>query len=137
MLFRSILDTQADIRDREGAGRLPALKGEVEFSHVSFAYSDEPDKLILKDVSFTAKPGETIALVGPTGAGKTTIVNLISRFYEAEEGKVLLDGMEVKEVALESLRSQAVHRAEAAFGLCPDDDCKAGDPDPGRSHFQH
>ncbi len=101
-----ILDTQADIRDREGAGRLPALKGEVEFSHVSFAYSDEPDKLILKDVSFTAKPGETIALVGPTGAGKTTIVNLISRFYEAEEGKVLLDGMEVKEVALESLRSQ-------------------------------
>lgn len=101
-----ILDTQADIRDREGAGRLPALKGEVEFSHVSFAYSDEPDRLILKDVSFTARPGETIALVGPTGAGKTTIVNLISRFYEAGEGKVLLDGVEVKEVTLESLRSQ-------------------------------
>lgn len=101
-----ILDTQADIRDREGAGRLPALKGEVEFSHVSFAYSDEPDRLILKDVSFTARPGETIALVGPTGAGKTTIVNLISRFYEAGEGKVLLDGVEVREVTLESLRSQ-------------------------------
>ena len=101
-----ILDTQADIRDREGAGRLPALKGEVEFSHVSFAYSDEPDRLILKDVSFTARPGETIALVGPTGAGKTTIVNLISRFYEAGEGKVLLDGVEVREVTLKSLRSQ-------------------------------
>ena len=78
----------------------------MEFSHVSFAYSDEPDRLILKDVSFTARPGETIALVGPTGAGKTTIVNLISRFYEAGEGKVLLDGVEVREVTLKSLRSQ-------------------------------
>ena len=76
-----ILDTKADIRDRDGAGKLPQLKGEVEFSHVSFAYADEPEKMILKDVSFKVKPGETIALVGPTGAGKPTIVNLISRFY--------------------------------------------------------
>ena len=101
-----ILDTKADIRDRDGAGKLPQLKGEVEFSHVSFAYADEPERMILKDVSFKVKPGETIALVGPTGAGKTTIVNLISRFYEAQEGEVLLDGHEVSSVTLKSLRSQ-------------------------------
>lgn len=101
-----ILDTKADIWDRDGAGKLPQLKGEVEFSHVSFAYADEPEKMILKDVSFKVKPGETIALVGPTGAGKTTIVNLISRFYEAQEGEILLDGHEVSSVTLKSLRSQ-------------------------------
>lgn len=101
-----ILDTKADIRDRDGAGKLPQLKGEVEFFHVSFAYADEPEKMILKDVSFKVKPGETIALVGPTGAGKTTIVNLISRFYEAQEGEILLDGHEVSSVTLKSLRSQ-------------------------------
>lgn len=101
-----ILDTKPDIQNKEGAVALPALKGNVEFSHVSFAYGDEPDKLILQDVSFKVRPGETIALVGPTGAGKTTIVNLISRFYEAGEGRVLLDGTDVKDVTLESLRSQ-------------------------------
>lgn len=78
----------------------------MEFSHVSFAYGDEPDRMILKDVNFKVKPGETIALVGPTGAGKTTIVNLISRFYEVSEGAVLIDGMDVRKVTLESLRSQ-------------------------------
>lgn len=101
-----ILDTKAKIRDKEGAAALPALKGAVRFSHVSFAYSDEPERMVLKDVSFDVRPGETIALVGPTGAGKTTIVNLISRFYEVGEGAVLLDGTDVRQVTLESLRSQ-------------------------------
>lgn len=101
-----ILDTKAEIQNRAGAKELSCLDGRVEFSHVSFAYSDAPEQRILKDVSFTAQPGETIALVGPTGAGKTTIVNLISRFYEAGEGQVLVDGQDVAEVTLESLRSQ-------------------------------
>lgn len=101
-----ILDTKAEIYDSRQAGKLPKLEGSVEFSHVSFAYSDEPDRLILNNVSFKVKPGETIALVGPTGAGKTTIVNLISRFYEAKEGEILLDGHDVKSVTLKSLRSQ-------------------------------
>jgi ATP-binding cassette subfamily B protein len=101
-----IIDTEAEIVDKEGAKELPALKGEVEFKNISFAYSDEPNRLILSDVNFLIKPGETIALVGPTGAGKTTIVNLISRFYEATEGDVLIDGHEIKGVTLNSLRSQ-------------------------------
>ncbi|RKD28873.1 ABC transporter ATP-binding protein [Lacrimispora algidixylanolytica] len=101
-----IIDTEAEIVDQEGAKELPALNGEVEFKNISFAYSDEPDRLILSDVNFIIKPGETIALVGPTGAGKTTIVNLISRFYEAIEGDVLIDGHEIKGVTLNSLRSQ-------------------------------
>lgn len=101
-----ILDTPAEITDREGAGTLPPLTGRVEFRHVSFAYEDEPERLILKDVNFTADPGETIALVGPTGAGKTTIVNLIGRFYEVTDGEILLDGIPIQEVTLESLRSQ-------------------------------
>lgn len=101
-----IIDTEAEIADQEGAKELPELNGEVEFKKVSFAYSDEPDRLILSDVNFLIKPGETIALVGPTGAGKTTIVNLISRFYEATEGRILIDGHEIKDVTLNSLRSQ-------------------------------
>lgn len=101
-----IIDTEAEIVDQEGAKELPELNGEVEFKNVSFAYSDEPDRLILSDVNFLIKQGETIALVGPTGAGKTTIVNLISRFYEATEGKILIDGHEIKDVTLNSLRSQ-------------------------------
>lgn len=101
-----IIDTEAEIIDQEGAVPLPELKGEVVFEHVSFAYGDEPDRLILDDVNFSVKQGETIALVGPTGAGKTTIVNLISRFYETTGGKVLIDGHEIKKVTLKSLRSQ-------------------------------
>lgn len=73
---------------------------------MSFAYSDAPDTKVLEDVSFTIRPGETIALVGPTGAGKTTIVNLISRFYDVTGGRVLIDGRDVREVTLNSLRSQ-------------------------------
>lgn len=101
-----IMDTEAEIVDKEGAGELPPVKGEVEFKHVDFAYSDEPDRLILEDVSFRVKPGETIALVGPTGAGKTTIVNLISRFYEVTGGDVFVDGFNVRDVSIKSLRQQ-------------------------------
>ena len=101
-----ILDTPAEIHDKQGAKALPNLKGEVEFAHVTFAYEDALEKKILEDVNFTVKPGETIALVGPTGAGKTTIVNLIERFYEVTEGKILLDGYSIQDVTLQSLRSQ-------------------------------
>lgn len=101
-----IIDTESEITDQAGAVDLPEIKGEVVFENVSFAYSDEPNRLILNDVNFSVKPGETIALVGPTGAGKTTIVNLISRFYEATKGNIRIDGHEVKNATLKSLRSQ-------------------------------
>ena len=101
-----ILDTEPEIMDQEGVEELPDIKGEVEFEHVSFSYNDESDKYVLDDVSFQIKPGETIALVGPTGAGKTTIVNLISRFYDSKKGRVLIGGYDIKEVSLYSLRRQ-------------------------------
>ena len=101
-----ILDTKADITDCEKAEELPSILGEVTFDHVSFAYQDAPEKFVLKDVNFQVKAGETIALVGPTGAGKTTIVNLISRFYEVTKGDIFLDGYSLKKVSLHSLRKQ-------------------------------
>lgn len=100
----NIMDIKADIKDMENARVLPEIKGDVVFENVSFSYDD--DNIVLNDVSFQVKAGETIALVGPTGAGKTTIVNLVSRFYEAQKGRVLIDGYDVKEVTLESLRGQ-------------------------------
>lgn len=99
-----IMDTKANITDAENVIEIPDIKGQVTFSHVGFSY-DQSTK-VLEDVSFRIDPGETIALVGPTGAGKTTIVNLISRFYDVQEGTVCIDGIDVKKVSIESLRSQ-------------------------------
>lgn len=103
-----ILDTEADIVDGEDVETLPEVKGSVEFSHVSFTYDKgtSAETKVLEDVSFQVKPGETIALVGPTGAGKTTIVNLISRFYDIEDGTILVDGYDLTKVSIESLRRQ-------------------------------
>ncbi len=98
------INEPAVIEDKPGAEELPPITGKVEFEHVTFGY--EPGQTILNDVSFTANPGESIAIVGPTGAGKTTIVNLISRFYNIDEGRVLIDGHSVMDVTLHSLRSQ-------------------------------
>ncbi len=101
-----ILDTPSEITDDKDAVTLPPIEGAVTFENVSFAYSDAPEVKVLEDVSFHIKPGETIALVGPTGAGKTTIVNLISRFYDTTGGSVKIDGQDVKDVTIHSLRSQ-------------------------------
>ena len=101
-----IMDTKALVKDEEGAMDMPKIKGEVSFENVSFAYPDEPDKYIIENVSFSVKPGETIALVGPTGAGKTTIVSLLSRFYNVSKGRVLIDGQDISKIKVHSLRSQ-------------------------------
>ncbi|MBE6753784.1 MAG: ABC transporter ATP-binding protein [Ruminococcaceae bacterium] len=101
-----ILDTEPELVDREGAGELPEISGRVRFENVSFAYADEKEKRVLDNVSFDVQPGETIALVGPTGAGKTTIINLIGRFYDIEEGRILIDDYDLKDVTIESLRQQ-------------------------------
>ncbi|MBP3474758.1 MAG: ABC transporter ATP-binding protein [Lachnospiraceae bacterium] len=99
-----ILDTPPAIADGDIVDRMPQIVGEVTFEHVDFSYDDKVK--VLDDVSFTIRPGETIALVGPTGAGKSTIVNLISRFYDVQSGTVKIDGHNVKDVSIESLREQ-------------------------------
>lgn len=101
-----ILDTEPEIMDKEGVHELPDIQGRVVFDKVSFAYLDEKDKKVLDNVSFEIEPGETIALVGPTGAGKTTIVNLISRFYDIKEGDIYVDNHSLKDVSIHSLRMQ-------------------------------
>ena len=103
-----ILDTEPDIADNEDVVELPDIHGSVEFSHVSFTYDKgtPAETKVLEDVSFKVAPGETIALVGPTGAGKTTIVNLISRFYDIEEGTISVDGYDLTKVSIHSLRKQ-------------------------------
>lgn len=99
-----ILDTRPEITDAGDVTEMPPIEGRVTFENVTFSYDEETD--VLDKVSFEIKPGETIALVGPTGAGKTTIVNLISRFYDVQKGTVLIDGHDVKKVSIESLRKQ-------------------------------
>lgn len=99
-----VIDTVPEIRDADDVTEMPDIKGSVKFDNVTFAYEDGVK--VLKDVSFDINPGEMIALVGPTGAGKTTIVNLISRFYDAQSGTVSIDGYDVKKVTIESLRHQ-------------------------------
>ncbi len=99
-----ILDTEPEITDAADVTALPEVQGDIRFEHVSFHYDDDPD--VLSDVSFHVEPGQTIALVGPTGAGKTTIVNLISRFYDIQSGNIYIDDYDLKEVSIESLRQQ-------------------------------
>jgi ATP-binding cassette, subfamily B, multidrug efflux pump len=100
-----ILDAKSDVTDLPGALQLAELQGQVAFENVTFRYfnSGEP---VLKNVNFTAQPGETIALLGATGSGKTTIINLLPRFYDPTEGRITIDGQDIKTVTLESLRMQ-------------------------------
>ncbi len=99
-----ILDTAPDQTDAPGAPALPRLAGDVRLEHVTFAYV--PGVPVLQDVSIHARPGEQIALVGHTGAGKTTLVNLLSRFYDSDEGNIYLDGVDIRAVTRDSLRRQ-------------------------------
>lgn len=98
------MDEEITVDDAPDAEELPPIKGAVEFKNVSFSYED--DKEVLHNVSFSVNPGESVALVGPTGAGKSTIINLISRFYNLDSGQILIDGHDISKVTLKSLRSQ-------------------------------
>jgi len=102
--YFEIMDTQPEIKEGPQAYKLPEVKGKIEFDRVSFAY--ETDEIVLKDVSFTVEPGENVALVGPTGAGKTTVINLLCRFYEPQKGKITIDNNDLNKVSIKSLRDQ-------------------------------
>ena len=99
-----IIDTKAAVKSAVDAPKMPMIKGNVQFKNVTFGY--EEDVKVLKNVDFDVKSGETIALVGPTGAGKSTVVNLVSRFYDVDDGCILIDGTDIRSVQLDSLRIQ-------------------------------
>ncbi len=101
----NLLDSEIEVRDAPDAIALPPIRGQVRFEEVSFHYSDDP-ALVLEHINLTVQPGETVALVGKTGAGKTTLVKLLSRFYDPTEGRVLVDGFDLRTVTQASLRSQ-------------------------------
>ncbi len=99
-----LLDTRPEITDQPDAIEMPTIAGQVELRHVSFSYRG--DTRVLHDVNLVIEPGQTVALVGPTGAGKTSIANLVARFYDVIDGAVLIDGMDVRQVTQHSLRRQ-------------------------------
>jgi ATP-binding cassette subfamily B multidrug efflux pump len=99
-----VLDAQSEVHDRPGAAELVAVEGRLSFEHVSFRYAGQRDD-VLHDVSVEIQPGERVALVGSTGSGKSTLVNLVPRFYDVHEGAIRIDGVDVREVTLASLRS--------------------------------
>jgi len=102
--FVELLDTEPDVQDRPGAIEAPPLKGDICFRNVTFGY--EKDRKILKNLSFRVKAGTTVALVGPSGAGKTTICSLIPRFYDVDEGSITIDGIDIRDMTKASLRAQ-------------------------------
>lgn len=99
-----VLEWKSEIRDVPGAYILPPVKGRVSYENVCFSYDGKNQ--VLKNISFSAEPGQTVALVGPTGSGKTTLIHLLARFYEPAEGSITIDGHDIKKVTLESLRQQ-------------------------------
>ena len=99
-----LLDEDEDIADRPNAKELPPIRGHVQFDKVNFSY--EKGNPILKDINFTITPGMSVAIVGPTGAGKTTIINLLSRFYNPDNGKILIDGLDIMDLQIKSIRKQ-------------------------------
>jgi ATP-binding cassette subfamily B protein len=102
--IQEVLQSEREVKDLPGARRAPTLRGEIEFDHVTFGY--EPARPILKDISFKIEAGTVAALVGPTGAGKSTIIGLIPRFYDPDSGIVKIDGRDVRQYRQKSIRDQ-------------------------------
>ena len=105
--FGEIMDAPIDIQNVPDALPLEKVNGDIQFRHVSFQYSDDHTE-VLSDINLHVKPGDSVAVVGPSGSGKTTLCNLIPRFYDVTAGEVLLDGKNIKDFTLHSLRSRCV-----------------------------
>lgn len=128
----ALLDVQPQVVDRPHAQALPPIRGHILFEHVFFRYDTTPaDQWILNDIHFEVEPGQTIALVGATGSGKTSIVSLVARFYEPQQGRILIDGMDLQNTTLESLRAQIgiVTQENFLFTGTVMDNLKFGRPD--------
>jgi ATP-binding cassette subfamily B protein len=102
--INEVFDTKVDIQDTPGASSQPIKEGQVAFHNVSFQYKGASGPPVLKNITFTAQPGETVAILGSTGAGKSTLVNLIPRFYDVTEGCITIDGADIRQMTLASLR---------------------------------
>lgn len=124
-----ILDAPAEVEDPPDARPLPRVRGEVRFDHVSFAY--DPRRPVLDDISFVARPGQIVALLGATGSGKSTIIHLIPRFYDPTAGRITIDGLDIRQVTLHSLRSQIgmVLQETILFGVTVRENIAFGRPD--------
>src|SRR5690606_3590300 len=102
--YTELLDTEPDIADRPGALHVSDLRGEIRYEDVSFGY--DPDRPVLDGIDLSIRAGETVAFVGPSGAGKTTICSLLPRFYEVTAGRITIDGIDIRDMSLASLRRQ-------------------------------
>ena len=127
-----LLDVVPEIQDKPGAVELPPVKGEISFQHVNFGY--EPDKDVLHDINLTVRPGETVAIAGQTGSGKSSLVSLTARFYEVEKGAVTMDDYDVRSVTQQSLRMQIgiVPQDPILFSGTIEENIKYGKPDTSR-----
>jgi subfamily B ATP-binding cassette protein MsbA len=133
-----LLDTRSEIEEMPGAPALPAVEGLITFDEVSFAYQDDADTPILDGIALEVQPGEVLALVGPSGAGKTTLVNLIPRFFDPTAGRICIDGQDLREVQLESLRGQIglVPQETLLFGGSVRDNILYGRLDAGQGEME-
>lgn len=124
-----VLDAESEVKEAPNARDLGPIQGRVTFEHVTFGYFDGAP--VLKDVSFDVQPGQVVALLGPTGSGKSTIINLIPRFYDVKEGSIKIDGIDIREVTLDSLRSQIgiVLQETRLFGSTIRENIAFGKPD--------
>ena len=135
-VFR-LLDTQPDWQDAAHAAELPRIRGHVEFEHVSFGY--DPKRLVLRGIHFTAEPGQTVALIGHTGSGKTSITNLIAKFYQPTAGRIMIDGHDIAEATSDSLRRQIgiVLQQNFLFSGTVLDNIRLGKPDASDDEVRH
>lgn len=123
-----VMDSIPEVKDQPNAFELPSIKGHVKFENVSFSYGQEP---VLKEVTFEVEPGETIALLGTTGSGKSSIISLIPRFYDTNRGKLTIDGFDVKDIKIESLRKNIgiVHQETFLFSATIKENIAYGRPE--------